>query len=208
MKKIFLLFCLTGFSLCSSAQLQAEFDWCPQYDTTAQLCCIQFHNLSIDTGGTVTSYDYIFGDGQQSTQSDPQHCYVVLGTYLVSLIVTDNLGNSDTVFHPIAITHLDTTGCHCDSLSGINSVEYDMKTQVYPNPFHSAARIEMNSGMAAEKNCKLIIYSAMGTEVRRKQIPGLESISIGRMDLPDGVYYYKIQSDDHPLLSSGKFILN
>lgn len=60
---------------------------------------ITFQNLTI---GGVT-YQWTFGDGHQSTMVHPNNTYDVPGTYIVTLIATDQLGCKDTVAKPITI---------------------------------------------------------------------------------------------------------
>ena len=60
---------------------------------------ITFQNLT--TGGV--SYEWEFGDGQQSTMVHPNNTYDVPGTYIVTLIATNELGCKDTVAKPITI---------------------------------------------------------------------------------------------------------
>ncbi len=60
---------------------------------------ITFQNTS---QGSV-SYQWEFGDGQQSTVVHPNNTYDVPGTYLVTLIATNELGCKDTISKPITI---------------------------------------------------------------------------------------------------------
>ncbi|GLQ48202.1 hypothetical protein GCM10007862_32530 [Dyella lipolytica] len=57
---------------------------------------VNFTNTSTDTGGTITSYAWTFGDGGTSTSASPSHTYTAAGTYSVSLKVTDNTGATNT----------------------------------------------------------------------------------------------------------------
>ena len=50
-----------------------------------------------------TSWNWSFGDGATSTSRDPVHTYTIVGTYTVSLTVT-NAGGSNTVTHTNFIT--------------------------------------------------------------------------------------------------------
>ncbi len=60
---------------------------------------------STDTNGTIVSYAWDFGDGNSSTQADPQYMYNALGNPIARLIVTDNGGAKDTA--TVAISVLD-----------------------------------------------------------------------------------------------------
>lgn len=60
---------------------------------------ITFHNLS---QGAV-SYVWEFGDGQSSTDVNPNNTYAVPDTYYVTLIATNQIGCKDTVVKPIVI---------------------------------------------------------------------------------------------------------
>lgn len=60
---------------------------------------ITFQNLS---QGAV-SYQWAFGDGNQSTVVHPNNTYDTPGTYLVTLVATNEIGCKDTVTKPITI---------------------------------------------------------------------------------------------------------
>ncbi|CAN5247103.1 PKD domain-containing protein [soil metagenome] len=47
---------------------------------------------SADPDGTVASYAWDFGDGETSTNANPDHTYAAGGNYLVKLVVKDNRG--------------------------------------------------------------------------------------------------------------------
>ena len=58
---------------------------------------------SADPAGTLVSYEWDYGDGVQDTGMTAIHTYLVPGTYTVTLIVTNNLGASDTATTSIVI---------------------------------------------------------------------------------------------------------
>jgi PKD repeat protein len=65
---------------------------------------VQFDGTpSSDPDGTITGYSWNFGDGGTSTAAQPSHKYLSVGTFTVSLTVTDNLGNTGTVSHQITV---------------------------------------------------------------------------------------------------------
>jgi PKD repeat protein len=59
---------------------------------------------SVDSDGTVTSYSWTFGDGSSSSAANPAHTYTSEGTYVATLIVTDNGGLSSTAAVTITVT--------------------------------------------------------------------------------------------------------
>src|SRR5205085_2545451 len=62
-------------------------------------------NGSSDSDGTVSSYAWSFGDGANGTGVSPTHAYGAAGTYVVSLVVTDDKGlASPAVTRSVTIT--------------------------------------------------------------------------------------------------------
>ncbi|MGB5623006.1 MAG: PKD domain-containing protein [Gammaproteobacteria bacterium] len=55
---------------------------------------IQFAGSGSDQDGTIASYDWDFGDGNNGTGANPLHTYASAGNYTASLVVTDNQGAS------------------------------------------------------------------------------------------------------------------
>ena len=91
-----------GFVLDWSCQLPST-PPVPDFLATALTSCdgdIQFQDMT--TNGAV-SWFWDFGDGQSSTQQNPQHQYQQDGTYSVKLVAT-NLVGSDSIVKPAYIT--------------------------------------------------------------------------------------------------------
>ncbi len=55
------------------------------------------------TGLYIISWAWQFGDGASSTQQNPSHAYTVPGTYIVTLIITNNAGCTDTLSKNVAV---------------------------------------------------------------------------------------------------------
>ena len=78
---------------------------------------VQFSN---NNANCATAF-WTFGDGQTSTDINPQHIYTAAGTYSVTLIVTTTTGCADTIVKPnyifvgprptVSFTYANTTGC-------------------------------------------------------------------------------------------------
>ena len=62
-----------------------------QYSCT-ELDCSFDGTGSIDNDGTISLYDWSFGDGNSGSNSTENHTYTAAGSYTVRLTVTDDLG--------------------------------------------------------------------------------------------------------------------
>ena len=65
---------------------------------------VNFTNSSTDTGGTISSYAWDFGDSSTSTSQNPSHTYAAGGTYNVKLTVTDNLGATSSKTQAVTVS--------------------------------------------------------------------------------------------------------
>jgi len=66
---------------------------------------VAFTDTSTDADGRVASWDWNFGDGSDSTEQHPTHRYNVKKTFNVSLTVTDDEGQTDTVLQQLTIVN-------------------------------------------------------------------------------------------------------
>ncbi|GAI46485.1 unnamed protein product, partial [marine sediment metagenome] len=67
---------------------------------------VHFYDTSVDPDGTIVSWYWNFGDGYTSTIKDPTHDYPDKGSYTVTLTVTDNDGNSDSITKILTVINL------------------------------------------------------------------------------------------------------
>lgn len=58
---------------------------------------------NINTGASITSYKWDFGDGSTSTDSIPQHKFLNPGVYDISLVVSTSEGCTDSIYLPSAV---------------------------------------------------------------------------------------------------------
>lgn len=72
-------------------------------DTVSGLS-VSFTNSSTDTGGTISSYAWNFGDNGTSTAASPSHTYAAAGTYTVTLTVTDSTGATNTKSSSVTVS--------------------------------------------------------------------------------------------------------
>ncbi len=61
-------------------------------------------SASSDTGGSIVSYAWDFGDGTTAQGATASHTYSTAGTYLARLAVTDSLGEIDTATTTVTVT--------------------------------------------------------------------------------------------------------
>ncbi|WP_426702190.1 protease pro-enzyme activation domain-containing protein [Rhodanobacter sp. Col0626] len=73
------------------------------FTDTVNGLAVSFTNSSTDTGGTISSYAWNFGDGGASTIASPSHTYAKAGTYTVSLKVTDSTGATNTKSQQVTV---------------------------------------------------------------------------------------------------------
>lgn len=82
----------------------AAFSYSPTNPTTEDI--IQFTDESTDPDGTITSWVWIFGDGNTSSGQNPEHQYIESGIYTVSLTVTDDDGANDALQKTIIVSSI------------------------------------------------------------------------------------------------------
>ena len=117
-----------------------------------------------DEDGEIVSYLWNFGDGSTSTNSSSSHIYGSIGTYTVTLTVTDNDGNPTTLEQIVKITGTGSTvisssgqGCSISTFSytqaDIDQAKLEQKTSCQLDP--SSCGITDGTGLAAiQLDCK------------------------------------------------------
>ncbi|WP_338845701.1 M14 family zinc carboxypeptidase [Massilia sp. W12] len=89
------------------------------FDSAASGLTVNFTNRSTDDG-TITGYNWNFGDGKTSTSANPSNAYASGGTYTVQLTVTDNDGLSSSVSKNISVTDDTPTLSNGQTVSSIS----------------------------------------------------------------------------------------
>ncbi|HTD29826.1 MAG TPA: PKD domain-containing protein [Xanthomonadaceae bacterium] len=99
-------------------------------DTTSGLTAT-FTNSSTDSGGTIGTYAWTFGDGSTSSSASPSHTYAAAGTYSVTLTVTDSADgktSSKTASVTVASSGGTPTANWTDTTSGLTATFTDSST--------------------------------------------------------------------------------
>jgi PKD repeat protein len=79
----------------SPPDLVASFDYAPEPADILAGDAVTFSDTSTTDGPDIVSWLWDFGDGETSTEQHPAHTYTEVGTFAVSLEVTDALGYHD-----------------------------------------------------------------------------------------------------------------
>lgn len=98
---------------------------------------MNFQAVASVSGGTVSNYDWTFGDGNTSTISNPSNTYAVAGTYDVSLVITSNNSCVDSasveveVGAPANVSFISDSVCLGESISFINTTSSTSSNVTY-----------------------------------------------------------------------------
>ena len=74
------------------------------FDPRCQDLGCEFSDRSSDQDGSVTGWDWNFGDGGSSSVREPAHTYQAAGTYTVTLTVTDDDGATDVAQRNVSVS--------------------------------------------------------------------------------------------------------
>jgi PKD repeat protein len=69
---------------------------------------VEFNSLSASRAGTISQWNWSFGDGAVSTLENPAHLYASAGTYPVKLVVNDDNLNVDSLTRFITVYEMPT----------------------------------------------------------------------------------------------------
>lgn len=135
---------------------------------------IHFTNSSASSSGSITSYQWSFGDGGTATTQSPNHTYSTAGIYNVSLMIGTSGGCTDTVMKQVVVYSLPdanfsstkvcrglaTTFTDLSSVSGNNISTWhwdfgDGTTSTQQNPNHTY-------NTQGNFNAQLIVQTAYG----------------------------------------------
>jgi hypothetical protein len=82
------------------------------------LTCSFDGSASTDSDGTILTYAWNFGDGNTGSNVSTTHTYAAEGTYIVSLVVTDDAGASGSTSQQITLGSGSTPRLHVGDLDG------------------------------------------------------------------------------------------
>ena len=142
-------------------------------DTTQAGQIVQF----IDSSLVPNSWQWFFGDGNNTITPSPQHTYAATGTYFVTLVVSNAANCSGSESRPIVIT------------SGIGVVELDeLDLRISPNPSSGLIHVETTYDFES-----VHILDATGRSIRK--VPFNRTLDLS--DLPASTYMLQFESIEH-----------
>ncbi|MCB0540935.1 MAG: PKD domain-containing protein, partial [Bacteroidetes bacterium] len=175
------------YNVCIAVQNTCGTDsFCQSINITCPPPQIQSAGLHIDTlsiAGTGVSLQnqdsvyWTFGDGQNSTQTNPVHTYAQTGTYNVCLTAYNTCG--------------DTTYCQEVSVVGTGIVQLSDggTVKVYPNPAQSYINIELQNTV---ESLQVRIIDLQGKIYMKTKIkPSKEQLDLS--NLSSGIYFIQLK---------------
>lgn len=88
----------------SEGDINAQFAVAPGAETGTAPYKVQFDASASEAANGIAAYAWDFGDGQTSTEKNPEHVFTAVGQYDVSLTITDSTGKQQTETKPAYIT--------------------------------------------------------------------------------------------------------
>lgn len=126
-------------------------------------------------------YHWDFGNGETSTESDPEVNYAEYGEYTVRLLVSNQCGE-DSISKDLFLT---------TSLEKPGTADFN----VYPNPAHDVLHLSFSESMAGAVKVQLINLSGILVYGEDMVIDGAEERRLELSELPAGMYLVKVQAD-------------
>ncbi len=162
--------------------------------------------MEVDTGGNALCGSFLRngGNGFPGVTSDPTGRY----TYLAALFFDDTLFcGPDTLISSGGNTAPYITRWeNCNSTDGITPIQLSYPSiSLFPNPSSGLFTIAF-SGTQNVVSGRVEIYNVMGQRVESKKLKG-ESEEIDLTGQPNGVYFFRVISEDGGLIGDGKVVI-
>jgi len=159
-------------------------------DTIRPLAAFTYDSLSniVFTDQSVrtpTEWQWTFGDGNSSTEQNPNHTYTENGTYEVCLIVSNEAG-SDTTCQQVMVVVTSTQDLA------------NAKFKVFPNPTRGRVTVSLPN----DKSRPWRLMNVLGQEMERGFFSTVEA-TLDLRRLGSGVYWLEVEG-----LGSKKILLN
>ncbi|MBX2843236.1 MAG: T9SS type A sorting domain-containing protein [Flammeovirgaceae bacterium] len=158
-----------------------------------------------DPNEGANTYDWDFGDNQQSSLKSPAIFYYKPGEYEVKLVVANlKKGCSDTLSYNISVNGIpDTT----DIITGLDDEFEKNSISIFPNPFSDVLKVEIEaneSNIIPFKKSSIQLFDLLGRQpLKPDDFSGNgNAIWINTESLPNGIYIIRINSKTFKLTKS------
>ena len=155
----------------------------PAFSAASSVPLFQPIQFSDQSGGSITSWQWDFGDGQTSVAQNPSYSYVAMGTFTVCLTVTNATCDSTTCMQVTVGPPVEVTDAYLSQY-----------VQVYPNPSDGdfAVAFDLPQGLDIE----LEIIDLAGQRVLARSLRGVrtQAEALDIRDRAAGVYFLRIRS--------------
>lgn len=164
----------------------------PVVCTTVAAFGMSVDTLDLTTGNTVSfsdssqnasSWQWDFGNGNASNQQNPADSFLISGTYLIRLIVSDGICK-DTAIQTLEVV---------DSL-GMNLMAPPFYVLIFPNPVSYQAKIDVVTAAPTTGIFTLTLFDMVGNICSTQTFDPQEGFTIEKNGLPTGIYFYVITS--------------
>ena len=132
-------------------------------------------------------YEWDFGDGDISTELEPNHEYAEKGLYEVCLTVS-NVYDTNTSCKTIMLGTTSTA-----------DQEYKVDVSIYPNPTSDYLTLNIHNYLAIDGSIRF--YDMTGKMVKEQPLKSASSI-IDMRELPSGIYIYHIYDNLKEIFSN------
>ena len=139
------------------------------------------------TGGN--RYEWRFGDGGVSVETNPVHTYNANGTYCIQLIAVSDAGCPDTA------------ALQCVTIGGVatQDLPQGIRIEVSPNPFDAVLNMKVTFNTPNSTADFITIYDVLGKPIKRiKLTTSLEPIDSS--DWLEGIYWVTVTLDNRQYL--------
>jgi PKD repeat protein len=128
---------------------------------------VQFMDQST---GYPVSYNWEFGDTQSSTAKNPTHVYNNVGSYTVTLIVTNSTGSTSLISHPVSVTATAPSVISISPISGIRGTS-NIPVSVYGTGFANGATISLNKSGSPDISVSSVVFGSTTTLTGTLSLP-------------------------------------
>ncbi len=156
-----------------------------------------FHDMSIPAD-QISGWSWDFGDGNTSTEQNPEHSYAAAGNYVVNLEVSVT-GERNSSLYAIELNSEtgEFTAMMNMSTTSVAEKQGPLNTAIYPNPVKGLLSYSFSSN--GDATAEVRILNIAGQLIQAEQINVASGNNQGRIDvnsLNNGVYLLEIRYDD------------